>query len=623
MKARHGILTILVKFAFWLCVSGQQINWEDISAVHSLPEGVKLMKGMDANNADFFAYYYKVDMSVPTVAVRPYLVANSALVHQISNQVGAFGAINGGYFSGGTSVSSVVYPGQVKAINVTSVVRNGQNFPLMRPMFSLQQGRQLATNFVYHHSFNFEDIYTYVQPLPYTCNASSPLPAPTKAQGSQYNNILFGLGGGPQLLKNGAINITYCEEIFWGSGVLLTDYRPRTAVGHTPDNKAILFVTNSMRIPDLAELMLSLGCSDAINLDGGGSTAISVGGQSLYHQNRAVPSILAVVHSDSLNIPPTPTFTKVIDTSDEGVNFAGNWFPTANPGSWQSPSMLHGLGNDTQFYRFPLNLPASGQYEIYGWWTASANRATNTPFVITHANGTTTVPMNQTQQGSTWAYVGSFQFNGSPNENVTITAAATTGSFVVADAIRIVSYDPSLTVNIIDSIVPVQGVTVPLGTPKPDALLQLPIQTQIITNLGQNFLVDLQWDAPDYNGNLAGVYQATGVFELPEGVLQSNPPTSLLVNAAITVEEPSLIRKMAYDDIQIFKGTSSGRYIISGKTDDVLVMRVFSIDGKLLDEQKFIGHFTGIIQLDLHSKGIKTCVLTGSKGIRTIKLLSF
>lgn len=622
MKRQKNVLLIFAMILATQSAHTQTLVWQEQTAQYSLPAGVQLFKGTNPSDPDFLAYYYKVDMLVPTVGVRPYLVANPAQVHQISDQKAAYGAINGGFFSGGTSVSSVVYPNQVKAINVTSVVRNGQNYPLIRPLFALVQGRQLSTQWVYHHSYNFDDIYYYPQPLPYTCNASSPLSAPTKAEGMQFNNILFGLGGGPQLVKNGQINITYCEEVFWGSGILLTDYRPRTAVGHTADNKAILFIASSLRIPDLAELMLSLGCTNAINLDGGGSTAMAVGNQSLYDQNRAVPSVLAIVHADSLNIPPTPTFTKIIDTGDEGVTFAGSWFPTANPGSWQTPSMLHPLGTTSQYYRFPLNLPATGQYEIYGWWTASANRATNTPFVVSHAGQTTTVPMNQTQQGSTWAYVGTFQFNGTPDENVTITAAATSGAYVVADAIRIVSYDPSININIISSIVKVQGVAVPLGTPKPQALAQLSQQTQIVTYLNQTFTVDLMWDAPDYNGNQPGIYTATGTFDLPEGVVQSNPPMLLQVTAPVEVMQPSMLHQANFPHIRVLGGSEPGRYVVSGSTGEALHLSILSADGRIIQQTMLQGSFSHAIDLRGAGSGLYVGILRGAAGTKYFKMSS-
>ncbi|MCW2725059.1 MAG: copper amine oxidase-like protein [Frankiales bacterium] len=64
------------------------------------------------------------------------------------------------------------------------------------------------------------------------------------------------------------------------------DRQPRTALGVTEDGKMLLVVVDGrqagysagMTLQELADLMTSLGARDAINLDGGGSTAIWVNG---------------------------------------------------------------------------------------------------------------------------------------------------------------------------------------------------------------------------------------------------------------------------------------------------------------------------------------------------------
>jgi hypothetical protein len=59
-----------------------------------------------------------------------------------------------------------------------------------------------------------------------------------------------------------------------------------------------------------------------------------------------------------------------------------------------------------------------------------------------------TVRMDQSTNGSSWQLVGTFQFDGSEGESVIISNAATTETFVVADAIRFVTYDTSLVTSI-------------------------------------------------------------------------------------------------------------------------------------------------------------------------------
>jgi hypothetical protein len=60
-------------------------------------------------------------------------------------EVGAYAAINGGFFSGSSSVSSIVYPGEVRARNLISVTRTvggvTQTYPVIRPIFALNTDR--------------------------------------------------------------------------------------------------------------------------------------------------------------------------------------------------------------------------------------------------------------------------------------------------------------------------------------------------------------------------------------------------------------------------------------------------------------------------------------------------
>lgn len=81
-------------------------------------------------------------------------------------------------------------------------------------------------------------------------------------------------GGGPTLIINGTIP----------SG-LQTAVHPRTAIGFNQDSTKVFFVTVDgrqpgfsvgMSLPELADYMLSIGCYNAINLDGGGSTTMVV-----------------------------------------------------------------------------------------------------------------------------------------------------------------------------------------------------------------------------------------------------------------------------------------------------------------------------------------------------------
>lgn len=617
------ILQSAFSVIFPLLISAQTIQWTDVSSNYEFPPGLKLFEGSVPGSANFQAWYYEVDMNVPTIGVRPYLSATSLPVHTFAENVGAYGAVNGGFFSASASVSSVVYPGQVLARNLTSVTRFGKTYPLIRPIFAINKDRSAAAEWVYHHSYAFDDIYIYEEPLQYGFEDPNPLPVPLKADGTQYENIAYALGGAPMLVKNGEVNFTWNEEIMWGSGVDLNVNRPRTAVGYTADNKIIIFVTNSMRVENLPGVMLSLGCHGAINLDGGGSSSISVGGESLYYQNRPVPTILAIVHADSMAIPKVPTFEKFIDTGDSGVTSNGNWFATSNDGFFGSPSMLHALASDDEFFEFPLHLPGPGEYEVYGWWTAHPNRAADTPYYITHGQETTRVEMNQSIGGSMWNLVGTFHFEATEGENIRITAAATTNSFVVADAIRVVSYDPEHAVNVIGSVQGVDDISVPFGTSLSDALALLPENTLLTDTQGNSYTVVLSWEIPGYDPEIAGDYSATGSFELPDGVGQTTPPTPLQTEATVTVlpADDTSVFEAENLDFTIFPNPGNGLFTLEGSLAGNHNLRVYSLDGKLVFATQLSGRFYSEIDLTYLRQGIYIVRLSGAAANHAQKII--
>lgn len=84
------------------------------------------------------------------------------------------------------------------------------------------------------------------------------------------------LASGPLLLDNKEI-VKQVQQAF------NTNRHPRTAVGITEDNKLIAVVvdgrsaqSNGMTIHELSVVMKALGCVDAMNLDGGGSSTMWV-----------------------------------------------------------------------------------------------------------------------------------------------------------------------------------------------------------------------------------------------------------------------------------------------------------------------------------------------------------
>ena len=86
----------------------------------------------------------------------------------------------------------------------------------------------------------------------------------------------------------------------------------------------------------------------------------------------------------------------------------------------------------------------AGNYEVYAHWTSGGNRANNVPIDVTHGNGTTTVTVDQTQNGGQWNLLGVFHFDAGTSGNVRIRNGGT-NLYVIADAIRLVAAAPDTT----------------------------------------------------------------------------------------------------------------------------------------------------------------------------------
>lgn len=99
------------------------------------------------------------------------------------------------------------------------------------------------------------------------------------------------IGGGPVLLKGGETVNSWEAELLYGDGAddkMPEARHPRTAIGVTKDGLMILFVCEGrgmtegvagMTFAEEAAVLKSLGCVEALNLDGGGSTCLLVEGK--------------------------------------------------------------------------------------------------------------------------------------------------------------------------------------------------------------------------------------------------------------------------------------------------------------------------------------------------------
>ncbi len=97
-----------------------------------------------------------------------------------------------------------------------------------------------------------------------------------------WDNVNHIISGGPYLVKNGEIFIDITEQKLGAIG----GKNPRTAIGYTADGNLIMVAVDGregasvgMTLKELAGFMKSIGCINAMNLDGGGSTVMYINGK--------------------------------------------------------------------------------------------------------------------------------------------------------------------------------------------------------------------------------------------------------------------------------------------------------------------------------------------------------
>jgi len=132
-----------------------------------------------------------------------------------------------------------------------------------------------------------------------------------KTNPNNWSDVVQSVSGGPTLIRDGKVLVDVQDEKF-GKSFSSAKISRRTACGVTADKKMIIItVEGQHNIYSLAKLMLKLGCVDAMNLDGGGSTSMVVMGKTVT-QNRSsqrrVAASLVVMDSDAARqLVKTPT----------------------------------------------------------------------------------------------------------------------------------------------------------------------------------------------------------------------------------------------------------------------------------------------------------------------------
>ena len=140
----------------------------------------------------------------------------------------------------------------------------------------------------------------------------------------------------------------------------------------------------------------------------------------------------------------------IIDNGEPGTSYIGNWEVSGGTNPYGTDSLWSA---DDGTYTWHADLPQTGVYEVYMWWTYHDSRGNRAPVTIDYNGGSQVVYVNQQQNGGMWNHLGTYSFDGASGGTVTIYARDSYPTTYCADAVKFV-YLPGAPVATIESISP-------------------------------------------------------------------------------------------------------------------------------------------------------------------------
>jgi hypothetical protein len=285
---------LIILFLIFPFIASSQLHWYKVDSLYApLPSSMHVYKTTDSlNGRPFIAYYVSAKLKDKKLLFTTQ--SGNGLRYtpqQYFKQEGKpLLVVNAGFFSFDfhQSLSVLVRNGKMVAYNIESLSGTGADssfyyYPT-RGAFGIARNRRADVAWVFTDS-------TRRWPYAFEWN-------PVVAKGLDQNPSIFNLndinwkwwkmktvvGGGPVLIHNGTIRITTIEEQL---PIGENELRPATALGYTNDDRLIILVVQG-RFPNLSEgislkeeakIMKDIGCYEALNMDGGGSSCMLLNGK--------------------------------------------------------------------------------------------------------------------------------------------------------------------------------------------------------------------------------------------------------------------------------------------------------------------------------------------------------
>jgi hypothetical protein len=134
-----------------------------------------------------------------------------------------------------------------------------------------------------------------------------------------------------------------------------------------------------------------------------------------------------------------------IIVDNPAATFVGSWGTgTATPGYYGANYAYHAAGTGANTATWSFTIPSAGTYEVFAYWSAGGNRASNAKYTVNYQGGATVVTKNQQVNGGSWQSLATFSFNAA---GYSVSLSDNANGYVIADAIRVVLVSSGSEVN--------------------------------------------------------------------------------------------------------------------------------------------------------------------------------
>lgn len=288
-----------------------QLHWVKMDSSYGpIPNSMQVFKSVGLlKNRPFRAYYVIADLKDRSLAFTTDTGRTTPAGYFEKNRR-PYLVVNGSFFNTKTyqNLNVVIRRGQLLAYNIPALksLQSDYYYYPTRSAIGISRKRKADVAWLFTDSAKRWPFAFQKGPIIARGHRSNPMLADLQTlENWKPWRMRTAIGGGPVLVQNNEIRITNQEEQMFLGGQF--DLHPRTAMGYTKDNRLVILVIEGRNagvaegatLVETAEILKNLGCLEALNLDGGGSSCMLINGKETIKPSdkdgqRVVPAVFII-----------------------------------------------------------------------------------------------------------------------------------------------------------------------------------------------------------------------------------------------------------------------------------------------------------------------------------------